>query len=109
MNVIRALVCLCAALAAAGPASAQQLTGTLGSPSATTTIDGRQLPPPEFGGVIEDGALQSTPWWTPRIVPPEGAPNGASLAHKRPGFPPAFRITAGVQLNPAWTFAPLTT
>jgi hypothetical protein len=32
---------------------AQQVTGTPGSPSATTTIDGKQLPPPDpkFGGV----------------------------------------------------------
>jgi hypothetical protein len=36
------------------PASAQQVTGTPGSPTATTTIDGKQLPPPDpkFGGVI---------------------------------------------------------
>ena len=36
-----------------GPA--QQITGTPGSPSATTTIDGAQLPapPPKFGGKIE--------------------------------------------------------
>ena len=33
----------------------QQVTGTRGSPSATTTIDGKQLPPPDprFGGVIK--------------------------------------------------------
>ena len=39
------------------PALAQQVTGTPGSPSATTTIDGKQLPPPDpkFGGVIKDG------------------------------------------------------
>ena len=38
---------------------AQQVTGTPGSPSATTTIDGKQLPPPDpkFGGVIKDDAL----------------------------------------------------
>ena len=46
-------------------AVAQQVTGTPGSPGATTTIDGKQLPAPDpkFGGVIKDGALQSTPWW----------------------------------------------
>ena len=56
---------------------AQQTTGTPGSPSATTTIDGKQLPAPDpkFGGVIKDDALQSQPWWAPRIVPPNGAPN----------------------------------
>ena len=57
--------------------SAQQVTGVLGSPEATTTIDGKQLPPPapEFGGVIKDTASESTPWWPPRVVPPKGAPN----------------------------------
>ena len=40
----------------AAPATAQQVTGALGSPSATTTIDGKQLPPPppKFGGVIKE-------------------------------------------------------
>ena len=59
------------------PAFAQVVQGELGSPSATTTIDGRQLPPPapSFGGVIKDGALQSKPWWAPRVVPPANAPN----------------------------------
>ncbi|MBL8874794.1 MAG: arylsulfatase [Phycisphaerae bacterium] len=58
-------------------ARAQQVTGQLGSPSATTSIDGKQLPAPDpkFGGVIKENALQSTPWWAPRIVPPKGAPN----------------------------------
>jgi hypothetical protein len=42
-------------------AQAQQVTGTMGSPGASTSIDGRQLPPPDpkFGGVIKDDALQS--------------------------------------------------
>lgn len=59
------------------PASAQQITGTLGSPNATTTIDGKQLPPPtpKFGGVINETAPDSKPWWPPRVVPPKGAPN----------------------------------
>ena len=62
---------------AGSTAMAQQVTGELGSPSATTTISGKQLPAPEpkFGGVIKEGALQSKPWWAPRIVPPKGAPN----------------------------------
>jgi arylsulfatase A-like enzyme len=56
---------------------AQQVTGVLGSPTATTTIDGKQLPPPNlpFGGVIKERASESTPWWAPRVVPPKGAPN----------------------------------
>jgi hypothetical protein len=32
---------------AAVPVDAQEITGTPGSPSATTTIDGRQVPPPD--------------------------------------------------------------
>ena len=58
-------------------ASAQQTTGVPGSPDATTTINGRQLPPPDpkFGGVIKDNALQSKAWWPPRVVSPKGAPN----------------------------------
>src|SRR4029077_6645963 len=54
-----------------------QTTGTPGSPSATTTIDGKQLPPPPmpFGGVIKESALYSKPWRSPRIVPQKGAPN----------------------------------
>src|SRR5712664_4977180 len=58
-------------------ANAQQINGTPGSPSATITIDGKQLPPPppKFGGVIKESAKDSKPWWPPRIVPPMGAPN----------------------------------
>src|SRR5215472_16262493 len=56
---------------------AQQVTGTAGSPSATTTIDGQYLPPPppKFGGEINLQASQSKPWWPPQVVPPQGAPN----------------------------------
>jgi arylsulfatase len=61
----------------AAQTSAPQVTGELGSPSATTTIDGKQLPPPDpkFGGVIQGNALQSKAWWPPRVVPPKQAPN----------------------------------
>jgi arylsulfatase A-like enzyme len=61
------------------PAGAQdKIYGTPGSPSATRTIDGKQLPPlpnKTFGGKIKPNALQSTPYWPPRVVPPKGAPN----------------------------------
>src|SRR5437660_235824 len=64
---------------AKGPAQANgvQVTGELGSPSATTTIAGNQLPPapPKFGGVIKESAKDSKTWWPPRVVPPKGAPN----------------------------------
>jgi arylsulfatase A-like enzyme len=65
-------------MAVAPSARAQiQTTGTPGSPDATVTIDGKQIPPPPmpFGGVIKESALDSKPWWPPRIVPPKGAPN----------------------------------
>ncbi len=69
-------------------ASAQHVTGTPGSPSATTTISGKQLPAPQppFGGIIKDGALQSKPWWAPRIVPPKGAPNVLLIITDDAGF-----------------------
>ena len=59
------------------PVAQIQTTGTPGSPTATTTISGKQLPPPDpkFGGVIKEKASESTPWWPPRVVPPKGAPN----------------------------------
>ncbi len=46
------------ALVCAASATAQETMGVPGSPSATTTIDGKQLPPPDpkFGGVIKDRA-----------------------------------------------------
>ena len=58
-------------------ACAQQTTGTPGSPTATTTVDGRYLPAPpqKFEGEIGLNALQSKPAWPARIVPPKGAPN----------------------------------
>ena len=63
--------------ASSATAQAQQVTGTLGSASATTTLEGNQLPPspPKFGGVIKESSKDSTPWWPPRVVPPKGAPN----------------------------------
>ena len=73
----RSFAALLAVLAFAVPATAQQVTGTPGSPSATTTINGKQIPAPapKFGGVIKQDAKDSKPWWPPRIVPPKGAPN----------------------------------
>ena len=58
-------------------AMAQTINGTPGSPSATITIDGKQLPPPptKFGGMIKESAKDSKPWWSPRVTPAKGAPN----------------------------------
>ena len=76
------------ALLAAVPALAVETTGAPGSPGATTTIDGKQLPPPDpkFGGVIKDDALQSKPWWAPRVVPPKKAPNILLIMTDDSGF-----------------------
>jgi len=67
-------------LAGVAPVAAQQnmqITGAPGSPDATTTIDGRYLPPPPqpFQGRIELNAAQSKPSWPARVMPPTGAPN----------------------------------
>jgi arylsulfatase A-like enzyme len=60
----------------------------IGSPSGTVTLDGSQLPAPPlpFGGVIKDDALQSTPWWPPRVVPPADAPNVLLIITDDSGF-----------------------
>ncbi|MEW5251721.1 arylsulfatase [Microbulbifer sp. 2201CG32-9] len=69
-------------------ATAQETTGKPGSPNATTTISGEQLPPPQpkFGGVIKDNAMQSKAWWPPRIVPPKKAPNILLIMTDDAGF-----------------------
>ena len=64
-------------LTAAFSASAQQITGVPGSPSATVTIDGKQIPPPpmKFGGVIKErrqrfeAVLATSLWRRPRARP----------------------------------------
>jgi len=84
----KVIFCLFGTLAAGGMATAQQVTGVLGSPSATTTLDGKQLPPPDpkFGGVINERASESKQWWAPRVVPPKGAPNVLLIMTDDSGF-----------------------
>jgi arylsulfatase A-like enzyme len=67
---------------------AQQVYGQPGSPSATTTIEGSQLPPlpQKFEGKIERNAAQSTPYWPMRVVPPKGAPNVLLIMTDDTGF-----------------------
>lgn len=57
--------------------AATQITGVPGAPNATTTIDGRYLPPSPvpFGGEMNLNAAESTPYWPMRVVPPKNAPN----------------------------------
>src|SRR5277367_2867320 len=75
--VARTTAALALSLIAASVVHAQQINGVPGSPDATVTLDGKQLPPPPmpFGGVIKQSAAASTPYWPPRVVPPKGAPN----------------------------------
>ncbi len=70
------------------PVRGPEITGELGSASATTTLSGKQLPPPDpkFGGVIKERALQSKAWWAPRVVPPKGAPNILLIITDDSGF-----------------------
>ena len=89
MKVSRSMLAGASLLALSGvSALAQQVTGVPGSPGATTTIDGKQLPPPppNFGGVINEKASESTPWWAPRVVPPKGAPNVLLIMTDDVGF-----------------------
>ncbi len=83
-------------------ANGGQAAGAPGSPSATTTIDGRYLPnPPEpFGGEITPNALQSKSWWPPRVVPPKGAPNVLLIMTDDTGFGAASTF-GGVIPTPA--------
>jgi arylsulfatase A-like enzyme len=82
------LVAVALSLMAGSRVFAAEVTGTLGSPGATTTISGKQLPPPdpEFGGVIKHDALQSKAWWAPRVVPPKSAPNVLLIITDDAGF-----------------------
>src|SRR5437773_8865456 len=69
---------LAAAVIAVAPSAwTQQINGTPGSPDATVTIDGKQIPPSPmpFGGVIKESVKDSMSYWPPRVVPPKGAPN----------------------------------
>ena len=86
--LMTALVFMAALMLANAGAVAQQVTGELGSPSATTTIGGKQLPPPDpkFGGVIKEKASESKAWWPPRVVPPKGAPNVLLIMTDDDGF-----------------------
>ena len=70
------------------PLAAQVVTGDLGSPSATTTIQGNQIPapPPPFGGVIKETVQGSKTWWPPRVVPPKGAPNVRLIMTDNQGY-----------------------
>ncbi len=76
-SLVGALAVAVAAMFIALPARVETVYGTAGSPDATMSIDGKQIPAPlgKFGGVIKESAKDFTPYCPPRIVPPKGAPN----------------------------------
>lgn len=67
---------------------AKKINGVPGSPSATVTLSGEQLPPPptKFGGVINRNVVESKPYWSPRVVPPKNAPNVLLIMTDDSGF-----------------------
>mgnify|MGYP000914682734 CR=1 FL=1 len=88
-NLVSGLLsCFFAGTICVTAASADQIIGTAGAPSAERVISGQQLPAPDpkFGGVINNDALKSKPWWAPRIVPPQGAPNVLLIITDDSGF-----------------------
>ncbi len=74
---MKLFIALAVIIFTAGQTLAQEVKGKLGSPDATTTISGKQLPAPEpkFRGVIDQTTKNSKQWWAPRISPPDQAPN----------------------------------
>src|SRR5262245_24459952 len=88
VSVTAAIAILLAGVFDSTPTSAQQVTGELGSPGATTTIEGKRLPPPDakFGGLLTEKASESKAWWAARIVPPKGAPNVLLIMTDDQGF-----------------------
>jgi hypothetical protein len=88
LSSARTLLAACSLLTLATVAPAQEISGTPGSPSATTTLDGRYVPnpPSPFGGVINLDATNSKPYWPPTVVPPKGAPNVLLIITDDVGF-----------------------
>ncbi len=76
--------------------------------AATTTLDGRYLPPPppKFTGQIELNAAQSKPAWPARVVPPKDAPNILLIMTDDDGFaaPSTFGGSAPSIRRPVFAF-----
>jgi arylsulfatase A-like enzyme len=68
--------------------SQQSAAPAAGSAVSTRSLDGRHLPPQPlpFGGVTNMNAIDSKPWWPPRVVPPKGAPNVLLIMTDDVGF-----------------------
>ena len=89
-QIILDSIATCILVAAVTSIRAQQIqtAGTPGSPGATTTVDGRYLPPPPqpFKGEINPNAADSKPYWPALVVPPKGAPNVLLIMTDDVGF-----------------------
>src|SRR5712691_12727032 len=89
-QIILGSIQTCILIVAASSLQAQQIqtSGTPGSPGATTTIDGRYLPPPPqpFHGDIQPNAYESKPYWSALVTPPKGAPNVLLIMTDDVGF-----------------------
>jgi arylsulfatase A-like enzyme len=81
-------VAVAVAVACLSPSALAQEPPAPGSPEATASIPGTQLPPPppKFEGKIEREASGSKPYWPPRVVPPKGAPNVLLIMTDDTGF-----------------------
>ena len=79
---------LASSVAMAPLASAQQIRGTPGAPSAVMTPQGLQLPAPTppFSGAMAPNAVDSKSAWTPQIMPPANAPNVLLILTDDVGF-----------------------
>jgi arylsulfatase len=86
--VVQLVVLLLVLVLAIGPAAAQQLRGTLGSPTAVEFPNSRVLPvpPAPFAGTINPSARESTPAWPPTLGAPESAPNVLLIITDDVGF-----------------------
>ena len=94
MSSMRLFRLVCVALLAffstlvGSPGISQERGAPPGSAGATTTIDGRYLPPPpqQFQGDIQPNADQSKPYWPELVTPPKGAPNVLLIMTDDVGF-----------------------
>lgn len=78
LSVVRKLLYLeCIGIASLSFASLMALDTEVGSPNATVSLDTLYLPapPPQFQGEVNFNSANSTPYWSPTIVPPKDAPN----------------------------------
>ena len=82
-------------LLTAGPAMTQQISGVPGSPSATTTTDGRQLPPPSASAPKTEP--RAGEWEPDRTVLPIQTPAPATCTEidaRKAKAPPRFEVKA---------------